>query len=106
MKFAVSIDICFTGPSGYDKTWVANQYAGKMIENFPEIEWCDVEVHEVGKSEGDKGFSRNPPPLRRCYDCKHCFIGSDQKHCYCKYQHQIMEITDSCGYFVLDKYNI
>lgn len=106
MEFAVLIDIGVTGPSGYDKTWLAERYASKMIEDFPEIKWCDVEVHEVGKPKGDKGVSRNPPPLRRCYDCKHCFMGDDYRHCYCKSKQQVMDITNSCGDFALKTHNI
>lgn len=106
MEFAIRIDIGMIGPDGYDKTWLAECYASEMIKKFPEIKWCDVEVHEAGRPKGDKGFSRNPPPLRRCYDCKHCFMGDDYQHCYCKYNHQVMDITSTCEDFALNRHNI
>lgn len=97
MTYSVIIEIGITVPPNKDETEVAQRYANKVINEFPEIEWCDVEVHEAGKPNGKKGFSRNPPPIRRCLDCKYAFIGADNVHCYCRYRGCVMNITDVCG---------
>lgn len=97
MTYSIIIEIGFTGSSNLDKTELAARYADKVINEFPEIEWCDVEVHEAGKPNGKKGFSRNPPPLRRCIDCKYCFIGADNLHCYCRRRNDVMRLLDTCG---------
>ena len=98
MKYSIKIEIGTTLPV-YTLQYVANRYAAKMIDNFPELEWCDVEVHETGKQHGEHAYNRNPPPLRRCIDCKHIFMGEDHIHGYCRRKNQIVCAENTCGDF-------
>lgn len=68
MKYAIKIEVGTTLPT-YSFNYVAERYAAEMINNFPELEWCDVEVHEVGKPHGLHGYNRNPPT---CGDFEKC----------------------------------
>lgn len=98
MKYAIKIEIGTTLPL-YSFQYVADRYAAKMIDNFPELEWCDVDVYEMGKPQGFHGYNRNPPPLRRCIDCKYCFMGEDHIHGYCRRKNEIVFVENTCGDF-------
>ena len=99
MKYVIKIEVGATLPL-YTFQYVADRYAAKMIDLFPELEWCDVEVHEAGKPQGKCAYNRNPPPLRRCDDCKHVFKGEDHIHGYCKKTaREVMLGSGTCGDF-------
>lgn len=83
MKYSIKIEVGVTLPK-YELQYVAERYAAKMIDNFPELEWCDVDVCDAEHPHGLHVYNRNPPPLRRCVYCKYVFKGEDHMSGYCK----------------------